>query len=88
MKYNLLAMSSCTPEQKEFMKLYKCVIDTGNEVVSAFFDLKVLSKSIYGGNFMRSLELEKHFLYHQWEPKTMCCEYPKIGCSMRQKKIK
>lgn len=78
-------MGSCTLEQREHMKLFKCVIDTGNEVLFAFFDLKVLSLTQYGGNFTQFLEKEKHFLYHQWEQKkTMCCACPKVGCSMRR----
>lgn len=78
-------MSSCTREQKELMKLFKCVLDTGNEVISAFFDFQVLSKPQYGGNMVKLLDLEKHFLYHQWEPKkTMCCACPKAGCSIKR----
>lgn len=78
-------MGSSTCEQRELMKLFKCVIDTGNEVLTAFFDLKVLSRPQYGGQFTKFLEDEKHFLYHQWEQKrTMCCACPKIGCSIRR----
>ncbi|CAC5415363.1 unnamed protein product [Mytilus coruscus] len=78
-------MSSCTREQRELMKLFKCVIDTGNEVLSAYFDLKVLSLPQYGGHFTQFLEKEKHFLYHQWEQKrTMCCACPKVGCYIRR----
>lgn len=84
-KYNLVAMGSYTYEQKDLMKLFKCVIDTGTEVLFAFFDLKVLSKTPYGGNFNKLLKLEKHFLYHQWEPKkTMCCACPNAGCSIKR----
>lgn len=85
-KNSLVAMSSYTCEQKELFKLFKCVIDTGTEVLFAFFDLKVLSKTPYGGNFNKLLKLEKHFLYHQWDPKkTMCCACLTTGCSIKRK---
>ncbi|CAC5415366.1 unnamed protein product [Mytilus coruscus] len=78
-------MGSYTREQKELMRLFKCVIDTGTEVLFAFFDLKVLSKTKYGGNFNKLLKLETHFFYHQWEPKkTMCCACPNTGCSIKR----
>lgn len=83
-------MASQMCEQRELMKLFKCVIDVGNEVLSAYFDLKVLSLPKYGGNFTQFLEDEKHFLYHQWEQKrTMCCACKTVGCSItRIKKMK
>ncbi|VDH97270.1 Hypothetical predicted protein [Mytilus galloprovincialis] len=76
-----MASSAC--EQRELMKLFKCVLDTGIDVLSAFFTLKVLSLPQYGGHFTQFLEKEKHFLYHKWEKnRTTCCACPKIGCSI------
>lgn len=77
------AMASSTCEQRELLKLFKCIIDTGNEVLCAFFDMKVLSVPKYGGNFSKFLEEEKHFFFHQWEQKkVMCCACPQFGCSI------
>ncbi|CAC5401525.1 unnamed protein product [Mytilus coruscus] len=83
-------MGSSACEQRELMKLFKCVIDTGIDVLSAFFTLKVLSLPQNGGNFTQFLDNEKHFLYHQWEQrKTMCCACPQFGCSIgRSTKMK
>lgn len=89
-EYNLVAMGRSACEQKELMKLFKCVLDTGIDVLYAFFTLKVFTLKIIGGSFTKLPDHEKHFLYHQWEQrKTMCCaclhfEYS-IGLSTKMK---
>lgn len=54
-------MGSSACRLREFMKLFKCVLHTGIDVLSAFFTLKVLTLKKIGGSFTKFLDHEKHF---------------------------
>lgn len=72
-------------ESKELMKLFKCSTDIATQVVCAFVDTKLLSQ--YGSSFLKYLENELHFFYHQWDTKkTACCACPSAGCTIRRLK--
>lgn len=76
-------MNNNKPEEHELLRLFKCTIDTGTEVLSAFADLKLLQP--YGGSFKRFLDDKKHQIFHMWQTKKLlCCTCPPAGCSFKR----
>ncbi|VDI22301.1 Hypothetical predicted protein, partial [Mytilus galloprovincialis] len=71
-------MSTSTPESRELLRLYKCVVETGTGVLTAFAQNKLLAA--YNGNFKQFLDDKKHELFHLWQSKKLsCCECPPAG---------
>ncbi|VDI79133.1 Hypothetical predicted protein [Mytilus galloprovincialis] len=76
-------MSTNTPEVQELLRLYKCVIDTGADVLVPFAEDKLLKT--YNGNFERFLDDKKHELFHLWHSKKLlCCACPPAGCTLKR----
>ncbi|CAG2228689.1 unnamed protein product [Mytilus edulis] len=76
-------MSTNTPEERELLRLYKCVVDTGTDVLTAFAKYKLLPT--YNGNVKQYLNDKKHELFHLWKSrKLLCCECPPVGCNHKR----
>ncbi|XP_071144027.1 uncharacterized protein [Mytilus edulis] len=76
-------MSTNTPEAQELLRLYKCVIDTGADVLVPFAEDKLLKT--YSGNFERFLDDKKHDLFHLWHSKKLlCCACLPAGCTLKR----
>lgn len=63
--------------------LFKCIIDTGAEVLRDFTANKIKTK--FGSEeFSFALEKTKHYFYHQRDKKNVpCCECPSHGCNIK-----
>ncbi|XP_052085940.1 uncharacterized protein LOC127723395 isoform X2 [Mytilus californianus] len=69
-------------EPKEYLRLFKCLLDTATVVVCAFTHNKLLSS--YEGSFQKYLEDRKHFFYHQWQgTQSPCCNCPSDECTIQ-----
>ncbi|XP_071142450.1 uncharacterized protein [Mytilus edulis] len=69
-------------EPKEYLRLFKCLLDTAAGIVCAFTHDKLLSS--YEGSFQKYLEDKKHFFYHQWQgTQSPCCECSSDGCTFQ-----
>ncbi|CAG2254400.1 unnamed protein product [Mytilus edulis] len=76
-------MVTKTREAQELLRLFKCVVDTGTDVLTAFAKDKLLTA--YNGNFKHFLDDKKHELFHLWKSrKLLCCECPPAGCNLTQ----
>ncbi|XP_052086378.1 uncharacterized protein LOC127723680 isoform X2 [Mytilus californianus] len=76
-------MSTNTPEARDLLRLYKCVVDTGTDVLTAFAKYKLLPT--YNGNFKQYLDDKKHELFHLWQSqKLLCCACPAAGCNLKR----
>ncbi|VDI31382.1 Hypothetical predicted protein [Mytilus galloprovincialis] len=76
-------MSTNIPEARELLRLYKCVVDTGTDVLTVFAKYKLLTT--YNRNFKHFLDDKKHELFHLWQSrKFLCCECPPAGCNLKQ----
>ncbi|VDI47500.1 Hypothetical predicted protein [Mytilus galloprovincialis] len=73
-------MSDLVP--KEYLRLFKCLLDTAAGIVCAFTHDKLLSS--YEGSFQKYLEDKKHFFYHQWQgTQSPCCDCSSDGCTFQ-----
>lgn len=76
-------MSTNTKEEQELLRLFKCVVDTGADVLVPFAEHKLLH--LYNGNFERFLDDKKHEIFHLWQSKKLlCCECPPAGCKLKR----
>ncbi|VDI18935.1 Hypothetical predicted protein [Mytilus galloprovincialis] len=76
-------MSTNAREAQEFLRLFKCVVDTGADVLVPFTKNKLLTS--YNGNFERFLDDKKHELFHLWHSKRLlCCACPPAGCILKR----
>ncbi|XP_076083702.1 uncharacterized protein LOC143054567 isoform X3 [Mytilus galloprovincialis] len=73
-------MSDLVP--KEYLRLFKCLLDTAAGIVCAFTHDKLLSS--YEGSFQKYLEDKKHFFFHQWQgTQSPCCDCSSDGCTFQ-----
>lgn len=76
-------MNNNKSESQELLRLFKCVVDTGTEVLSAFAGSKLLPT--YNGCFIRFLDDKKHQIFHLWQSKKfLCCACPAAGCNLKR----
>ncbi|XP_071144026.1 uncharacterized protein [Mytilus edulis] len=76
-------MSTSTPESRELLRLYKCVVETGTGVLTAFAQNKLLAA--YNGNIKQFLDDKKHELFHLWQSKKLsCCGCPPAGYNFKR----
>ncbi|CAC5402737.1 unnamed protein product [Mytilus coruscus] len=76
-------MSTNTREAQELLRLFKCLVDTGTDVVGAFATHRLLPT--YNGSSELFLEDKKHETYHLWQPqKLLCCACPAAGCNLKR----
>ncbi|XP_063405849.1 uncharacterized protein LOC134689813 [Mytilus trossulus] len=69
-------------EPNEYLRLFKCLLDTAKGIVCAFTHDKLLSS--YEGSFQKYLEDKKHFFYHQWQgTQSPCCDCSSDGCTFQ-----
>lgn len=74
-------------ENRNFFQLMKLSVDISTEVLRRVVDTRILT--LYGSSLEKFLEDKKHFLFHQWQGSTPCCECLPAGCSMvKSKKLK
>ncbi|XP_052086369.1 uncharacterized protein LOC127723673 [Mytilus californianus] len=77
-------MSNSTREAQELLRLFKCVVDTGTDVLAAFAKVKLLPT--FNGNFKQFLDDKKHEIFHLWQSKKLsCCECPPAGYNFKRK---
>ncbi|CAC5417707.1 unnamed protein product [Mytilus coruscus] len=76
-------MSTNTREVQELLRLFKCVVATGTDVLTAFAKYKLLPT--YNGNFQLFLDDKKHEIFHLWQSqKLLCCACPTSGCNLKR----
>lgn len=76
-------MSSNSPEAQDLLRLFKCVVDTGADVLVPFTEDKLLKP--YNGNFKTFLDNTKHEIFHLWQSKKLlCCECPPAGYNIKR----
>ncbi|CAC5417726.1 unnamed protein product [Mytilus coruscus] len=76
-------MSTNSPEAQDLLRLFKCVVDTGTDVLTAFAKYKLLPA--YNGNFELFLDDKKHEIFHLWQSqKLLCCACPSAGCNLKR----
>lgn len=76
-------MDTNTWESHELLCLFKCTVDTGTDVLSAFASYKLLPK--YDGSFELFLDDTKHEIFHLWYPhRSVCCACPREGCILKR----
>ncbi|CAG2189127.1 unnamed protein product [Mytilus edulis] len=71
-------------ESRKFLQLMKLSMDISTEVLRRVVDSRLLT--LYGGSLKQFLEDQKHFLFHQWQGSTPCCECLPAGCTMVKSK--
>lgn len=77
-------MSTSSREAHELLRLFKCVVDTGTDVLAAFAKVKLLPT--FHGNFKLFLDDKKHEIFHMWQSKKLsCCECPPAGYNLKRK---
>ncbi|CAC5384308.1 unnamed protein product [Mytilus coruscus] len=70
-----------TSKVQELLLLLKCVVQTGNEVFSAF----AIRKLRYKESFQQFLHDNKHEIFHLWQSKKLsCCACPAAGCNLKR----
>lgn len=62
-------------ESRTFLQLMKLSMDISTEVLRRVVDSRILT--LHGGSFEKFLDDNKHFLFHQWQGSTPCCECQK-----------
>lgn len=76
-------MSTTTREAQELLRLFKCAVDTGADVLVPFAKNALLKS--YSGNFESFLQDKKHRIFHIWQSqKLLCCECPPAGSNLKQ----
>ncbi|CAG2210156.1 unnamed protein product [Mytilus edulis] len=71
-------------KSRKFLQLMKLSMDISTEVLRKVVDSRILT--LYGGSLEKFLDDNKHFLYHQWQGSTPCCECLPAGCTMVKSK--
>lgn len=67
-------------QTEEHLKMFQCLVDTGADVLRNLAEIRLLDNN--QKNFSQFLEEERHFFYHQYEPKIVCCACPLHGCQI------
>ncbi|CAC5423126.1 unnamed protein product [Mytilus coruscus] len=70
---------------EDHLKMFHCLVDTGADVLRNLAEICLLDNK--KKSFYQFLEDEKHYFYHQFEQKILCCECPPHGCTVSRGKI-
>ncbi|VDH94438.1 Hypothetical predicted protein [Mytilus galloprovincialis] len=71
-------------ESRKFLQLMKLSMDISTEVLRKVVNSRILSRPIYGGCILKFLDVEKHYLFHQWQGTISCNECPPTGCNLNK----
>lgn len=64
----------------EHLKMFECLIDTGADVLRNLSEIRLLDNQ--KKSLVKFLEDERHYFYHQYQQKTLCCECSPHGCTI------